>query len=95
MKAFAVLLVLAISTPAMAAPAESKNAKKERLICKRDVRTASRMNTQRSCRTYAQWEEHSRANGNTEDSADTLEVIGEKISTGDLGGMQSGDSPRR
>jgi hypothetical protein len=56
MRALAILLMLSISVPAVAVVDEKKNDKKERVVCKREVKTASRM-AGRVCRTQTQWDE--------------------------------------
>jgi hypothetical protein len=66
-----------------------------RIICRRVTRTATRMRTGRICRTQAEWARAPRernatqVNGNdtVDGAADNLEVLGEKVSTGCVGGM--------
>ena len=57
----------------------------ERRICRRQNNTSSRMRT-RICRTAAEWEAAERGEG-ADAAADRLDVIGEKISTGCVGGL--------
>jgi hypothetical protein len=61
----------------------------DRLVCRRITRTATRMRTGRICRTMAQWRRETGdahaandPNATIDGAADTLEMIGEKISTG-------------
>jgi hypothetical protein len=61
----------------------------ERQICRWDNRTSSRVRT-RICRTAAQWEEARRGTSRDEElqaAADRLQEVGEKISTGCVGGL--------
>ena len=61
----------------------------ERRICRWDNRTSSRMRT-RTCRTAAQWEAIRQGTSRDEEleaSADRLEELGERISTGCVGGL--------
>ena len=73
-----------------------------RVICRRVTRTATRMRTGRICHTQAEWARQPQernatrvdANDTIDGAADNLEVLGEKVSTGDVGGMpgQTGGS---
>ncbi len=66
-----------------------------RIICRRVTRTATRMRTGRICRTQAEWA-HSpqernatptNANDTIDGAADSLETLGEKVSTNCVGGL--------
>lgn len=62
----------------------------ERLVCRAQVRTSTRMRTGRVCRTVREWEEARGGRSQDEvlaEAADTLEMVGEKVSTNCLGGM--------
>ncbi|HEV2818298.1 MAG TPA: hypothetical protein VGW40_13890 [Allosphingosinicella sp.] len=69
-----------------------------RIICRRVTRTATRMRTGRICRTQSQWAAESGGrtvnpddpNATIDGAADALEMAGEKVSTGDVGGFSSG-----
>jgi len=73
-----------------------------RTICRRVTRTATRMRTGRICHTQSEWahipQERNAtrvdANETIDGAADSLEMLGEKISTNCTGGMpgQSGGS---
>lgn len=65
----------------------------ERLLCRPMQRTATRMRTSRVCRTQAQWGDAREGRSQDEElaeAADTLDLIGERISTGCTGGMGGG-----
>lgn len=65
-----------------------------RMICRRVTRTATRMRVGRICRTQSQWARESGRgavnpndpNATIDGAADTLEMLGEKVSTGCTGG---------
>ena len=62
----------------------------ERMVCRAQVRTSTRMRTGRVCRTVREWEEARGGRSQDEvlaEAADTLEMVGEKVSTNCLGGM--------
>jgi len=65
----------------------------DRVVCRRVTRTATRMRTGRICRPVSEWrnERGDRAtadpNETIDGAADSLEVLGEKISTGCVGGL--------
>ncbi len=99
--------LLAIATAPMQAAAQSAGAGQsggapapspdvtvrapERIVCRAQVRTSTRMRTGRVCRTVREWEEARGGRSQDEvlaEAADTLELIGEKISTGCMGGMR-------
>ena len=69
----------------------------ERMICRSVQRTATRMRSSRVCRTVTEWEEARAGRSQDEvlaEAADTLEILGEKISTNCTGGMSGGhDGP--
>ncbi len=54
-----------LATPAVAQEATDAPPKKERKICKRLEQTATRMGSQRICKTAAQWEAEAEAAGQT------------------------------
>jgi len=61
----------------------------ERMVCRQVTRTATRMRSNRVCRTVTQWEEASAGrsqDAELSDAADTLETFGEKVSTNCIGG---------
>lgn len=66
-----------------------------RVVCRRVTRTATRMRTGRICRTQAEWAHApqernatpTNANDTIDGAADTLETLGEKVSTNCTGGM--------
>jgi len=65
----------------------------ERMVCRAVTRTSTRMRTSRVCRTQSEWEEARAGRSQDEElaeAADTLEQIGEKVSTGCIGGMGGG-----
>jgi hypothetical protein len=69
-----------------------------RVVCRRVTRTATRMRTGRICRTQAEWAQAPRERNATQTSAnetidgasDTLEMLGEKVSTNCTGGGPTG-----
>ena len=71
-----------------------------RIVCRRVTRTATRMRTGRICRTQAEWARApqernatpTNANDTIDGAADTLEMLGEKISTNCTGGGPTGGS---
>jgi len=65
----------------------------DRMVCRSVARTATRMRSNRVCRTVAQWDEARAGRSQDEelaDAADTLETLGEKVSTNCTGGMGGG-----
>lgn len=67
-----------------------------RRICRSLQRTGGRTGPRRICRTAAEWDEARRGVSRDEElqaAADTLELVTEKISTGDTGGMSTGYPP--
>ena len=62
----------------------------ERMVCRQVTRTATRMRSNRVCRTVTAWEEARAGRSQDEvlaEAADTLETFGEKVSTNDVGGL--------
>lgn len=62
-----------------------------RRICHQLRRTGGRTGPRRICRTAAEWEAARQGTSRDEEleaAIDTLELVTEKISTGDTGGMQ-------
>jgi len=61
----------------------------ERMVCRNVTRTSTRMRTSRQCRTVSQMRESERQSQDEvlAEAADTLETLGEKVSTGCVGGM--------
>ena len=67
----------------------------ERMVCRSVARTATRMRSNRVCRTVSQWDEARAGRSQDEelaDAADTLETLGEKVSTNCTGGIGGGHS---
>jgi hypothetical protein len=72
-----------------------------RIVCRRVTRTATRMRTGRICRTQAEWarapqeRNATRINPNEtiDEAADSLEVLGEKVSTNAGTGTTGGAGP--
>ncbi len=65
----------------------------ERMVCRSVQRTSTRMRSSRVCRTVRQWEEARAGRSQDEvlaEAADTLEMLGEKVSTNCTGGMGGG-----
>jgi hypothetical protein len=110
MRGFAILLIVAsvpAMTPTTAsAQAAASNPDitvtgDNRIVCRRITRTATRMGSGRICRTMAQWRRETGGNaaandpnGTIDGAADTLEMAGQKVSTGCTGGMGGGhDGP--
>lgn len=103
MRKLAILLVIAGAPVALPAAASAQSAAtgpditvtgENRVICRRVARTATRMRTGRLCRTQSQWARERTPGVNANDpnatidgAADTLEMLGEKVSTGCVGGM--------
>jgi hypothetical protein len=103
MRKLAVLLILAGAQAALPAPAAVQSAAtgpditvtgENRIICRRVTRTATRMRVGRICRSQAQWSHESapgvvasNPNATIDGAADTLEMLGEKVSTNSVGGM--------
>lgn len=86
-------IFLTLGAPDAAAQQVSAPQKKERLVCRSEVKTGTRTSAPKRCMTSAQWKALAKGGG-IDEAADTLGLIAEKINTGDVGGMQSGDSPR-
>jgi len=63
----------------------------ERMVCRQVTRTATRMRSSRVCRPVSQMraEEQQNQDEVLAEAADTLDVLGERVGTGDLGGMGS------
>jgi len=72
-----------------------------RIICRRVTRTATRMRTGRVCRTQAEWARAPQernttqvnANETIDGAADSLEMLGEKVSTNAGTGTTGGSGP--
>jgi hypothetical protein len=68
-------------------------------VCRAQVRTGTRMGTSRVCRTQEEWDAAARRKNLTQEeeltaAAQTLNVLSEASTTGDLGGMSaSHDGP--
>jgi hypothetical protein len=84
------ILLIALS-PAPSAPSVQPDiivTGDDRMVCRRITRTATRMRVGRICRTISQWAAESGAravndpNATIDGAADTLEMLGEKVSTG-------------
>ena len=97
------LLALAapVLTPAaaLAEPAGAQSGPRiivegERTLCRRAIRTSSRMRTGRICRTQAEWRANgvtfSSSRGDIEDAQNALDMYAEKVSTNCVGGFFSG-----
>ena len=102
MRKLAILLLLAGAPAALPVAASAQPAANgsditvtgdNRMICRRVTRTATRMRVGRICRTQSQWARERGGGADTNDpnatidgAADTLEMLGEKVSTGCTGG---------
>lgn len=66
----------------------------ERMVCRNVTRTATRMRASRVCRPVSQMNGADQRSQDEilADAADTLEVLGEKISTNCVGGMGGSDA---
>lgn len=65
----------------------------DRMVCRAMQRTSTRMRTSRVCRTVREWDEARAGRSQDEvlaEAADTLEALGEKVSTNCTGGMGGG-----
>ena len=116
MRAFTLLLLISAPLAAPAAPPAAQTSAmqsattgqdpivvtgEDRLVCRRVVRTATRMRSGRVCRTMAQWRRETgvnivanEANATVDGAADSLEMAGEKVSTNCAGGMGAGHDTR-
>src|SRR6185295_19057523 len=105
MRKLAILLLVTgapVSLPAAAAQSSATGPDitvtgENRVICRRITRTATRMRTGRICRSQAQWAREAAPGARADDpnatvdgAADTLEMLGEKISTNCTGGGPTG-----
>ena len=88
---------LAAQTPTASQAEPNITVEGGRMICRRLIRTASRMSSGRVCRTEAEWRNARAPSGTSshddiEDAANTLETLGERAGTGCTGGMGGGHS---
>lgn len=95
--AAASVLPVAVAPAAAGAAASAQNSEPSqaqdpgRRICHQLRRTGGRTGPRRICRTAAEWEAARQGTSRDEElqaAIDTLELVTEKISTGDTGGMQ-------
>jgi hypothetical protein len=72
--------------PRTETPSPNITVEGERPICRARARTGTRMGTSRVCKTRQEWEALRAQDRNSDEAADTLDVLGaDDISTGDVG----------